>query len=440
MVGSAFPVIAAAQRPEPRVLPSQESVRAAQRYAAERDGAVSFALIDSRGRLHGIDVDRPYVSASVVKAMLLVAYLRQIGDRAPTPAERATLGPMITASSNRRATAIYRRVGDGGLLALAQRAGMRSFSVLGSWTAAQITAADQARFFLRLDRLAPSRTRAYARRLLSSVRPHQRWGFARAAEDAGFSTFMKAGWRPTPSGRLVHAVGRFERDGVVVSLAVLTDGSPSHAYGTATLRGIAERVFDPEVAPAAGAPAHRRAGLVDVQRDAPGIRLDIRYATTRNLTGAPLPGYCKPWALLLEPAARDLARVQRRLRRRGLGLEVFDAYRPARATRALVRWAERSGRGDLVGTYIARRSRHNVGGAVDLTLVRGTKQLPMGSAYDDLSPRAHTHAARGRALRNRLTLRRALRRFGFAPYDREWWHFEHRAARERALDLPLGCG
>ena len=120
----------------------------------------------------------------------------------------------------------------------------------------------------------------------------------------------------------------------------------------------------------AGGPAHRRAGLVDVHRYGPGIALDIRYATSRNVTGKRLSGYCRPWALLLDPVARDLGRVQRRLRRRGLGLSVLDAYRPARGSRALVRWARRTGRGHLVGTYIARRSNHNLGSAVDLTLVR----------------------------------------------------------------------
>jgi zinc D-Ala-D-Ala dipeptidase len=159
------------------------------------------------------------------------------------------------------------------------------------------------------------------------------------------------------------------------------------------------------------------------------------------LTGRRLPGYCKEWALLLDRAARDLGRVQRRLRRQGLGLLVLDAYRPARASRALVRWAERSGRGDLVGTYIARRSRHNTGAAVDLTLVRAAdgKRLRMGSPYDDLSARAHTLNARGRALRNRLVLERAMERFGFNGYWREWWHFEHRTAGSRYLDLSLGC-
>jgi len=191
----------------------------------------------------------------------------------------------------------------------------------------------------------------------------------------------------------------------------------------------------------AGNRATRAAGLEDVRRAAPAIALDIRYATRRNVTGARLAGYCRPWALLRRTAARALARVARRLRRRGLGLLVFDAYRPARATRALVAWARRSGRGELVGTYIALRSRHNLGSTVDLTLVRlrDGARLRMGTGYDELSERAATYNARGRPLRNRLILAGAMRRFGFAAYDREWWHFEHRSGGPRRLDVTLGC-
>jgi D-alanyl-D-alanine dipeptidase len=144
---------------------------------------------------------------------------------------------------------------------------------------------------------------------------------------------------------------------------------------------------------------------------------------------------------MLELAARDLGRVQRYLRRRGLGLLILDAYRPARATRALVRWAERTGRGDLVGTYIARRSNHNLGSAVDLTLVRLSdgRRLRTGR-YDALGPGAHTLDARGAVLRNRLILKGAMERFGFTNYWREWWHFDHRVRGTRYLDLTLGCG
>jgi D-alanyl-D-alanine dipeptidase len=183
-------------------------------------------------------------------------------------------------------------------------------------------------------------------------------------------------------------------------------------------------------------------GLVDVHRYAPGIRVDLAYLGKHNLTGHRLPGYCAERALMLDPAARDLARVQRYLRRRGLGLLIRDAYRPARASRALVRWAQREGRDDLVGTYIARRSRHNTGSAVDLTLVKASsgRRLRMGSRYDELSERAHTLNATGRALHNRLVLKGAMEHFGFTNYWREWWHYESRFRGSRYLDFTIGCG
>jgi D-alanyl-D-alanine dipeptidase len=430
------------------LFPTPDRIRSVRRFLRTRAGVVSWALIDSHGRLHGVEPRRVYVSASLVKAMLLVAYLRGIGDRMPGPSERGALGPMITQSDNDLATAIYLRVGDAALRDLALRAGMRSFSVSGYWSGSTFSASDQARFFRRFDRLVPRRSRAYARRLLSSIVAWQRWGFSRYSLAVGFRTFFKGGWRRTAHGRLVHEAALFERGPQRLSMAVLSDGNPSHDYGTATLRGVAERLFGgPRAARSqaggeAGGPAHRRAGLVDVQRFAPGIRVELAYRTRENLTGRRLPGYCENWALLLEPAARALARVQRHLRRRGLGLLVLDAYRPARATRALVRWAEATGRSELVGTYIASRSRHNTGSAVDLTLLRARdgRPLSMGSGFDDLSPRAHTLNAFGRALRNRVILERAMERFGFNGYWREWWHFEHDRTGSRSLDLTLGCG
>ena len=204
---------------------------------------------------------------------------------------------------------------------------------------------------------------------------------------------------------------------------------------------VAIGLFAASPAPGGGSPAHRRAGLVDVRAQLPAPRVDLRYAGRRNVTGRRLPGYCRGWALLLRSAARDLARVERDVRARGLGLKVWDAYRPARASRALVDWAYRTGRPELVGTYIARRSRHNTGTAVDLTLVRlrTGREVPMGTGYDSFSRRAHTYGVVGRLLRNRLTLTRAMARRGFRGYPREWWHFEHRMPATRYLDLPLGC-
>jgi D-alanyl-D-alanine dipeptidase len=186
----------------------------------------------------------------------------------------------------------------------------------------------------------------------------------------------------------------------------------------------------------------RRAGLVSVRAQEPSIRLDVRYATRRNFTGRRLPGYCRPLAVLRPFAAGDLAAVQRRLAPRGLGLVVYDAYRPVRATRAMVRWAERTGNSHLVRQgYIARRSRHNEGATVDLGLVssQSGRPLDMGTPYDSFSTRSHTRNARGRALGNRMTLVRAMAAEGFRNYRREWWHFDHRRRGGRPLDVTLGC-
>ena len=436
----------------PALFPPRGRVRAVQRYLATRGGTNSWALIDSWGRLRSFAPHRVYVSASLVKAMLLVAYLRKIGNRAPDAGERASLGPMITSSSNDAADTIYYRVGDAAIYDVARRAGMKRFWVGGYWGNARFSAEDQARFFLKIDRLVPKASRAYARALLSSIVGHQRWGFSRHSLARGFKTFFKGGWRGTASGQLVHEAALFERGDTRVSMAMLTDGNPSHEHGTETLREVARRIFAPGGAararPAetivgpeeAGSPRHRRAGLFDVHRFGPGIRVHLSYATRRNETGKRLPGYCEHWALMHERAAFNLGQVQRRLRRRGLGLLILDAYRPVRATEALVSWAERAGRGHLVGTYIARRSRHNTGSAVDITLVRARdgKRLRMGGFA--LGPSSHTYNASGRILRNRLTLRNAMERFGFEGYDNEWWHFEHHVRPNRYLDLTLGCG
>ena len=194
----------------------------------------------------------------------------------------------------------------------------------------------------------------------------------------------------------------------------------------------------PAMAPADEADL-RRAGLVELDER---IALDLRYATRRNFTGRRLPGYCDARAYLLRRPARSLALADRRLRRRGLALKVYDAYRPARATRAMVRWARRTGNDHLLNGWIARRSNHNRGAAVDVTLVRSRdgRELDMGSAYDSFSRRSRTRAVRGRALRNRMRLVRALEAVGLRNYSGEWWHFDWPAGRDRPLrDIGIGC-
>jgi Beta-lactamase enzyme family len=223
--------------------PDAKRLAHARHYIAHRHCFCSFAVIDTRGRLRGFAPHRVYVTASVVKAMLLVSYLRKIGHRRPGAAERGALGPMIRESDNHRATAIYRRLGDAALRRLARRAGMRRFSIAGFWANARFSAEDQARFMRRFDRLVPRLNRLYARRLLASIVKRQRWGFSRFSLRKGWKTFFKGGWRGTGRGRLVHEVALFQRGRQRFSLAVLSDGNPSMAYGTRTLRGVAKRLF-----------------------------------------------------------------------------------------------------------------------------------------------------------------------------------------------------
>lgn len=180
--------------------------------------------------------------------------------------------------------------------------------------------------------------------------------------------------------------------------------------------------------------------LVDVRSIDSTIVVDARYFGPNNFTGAPLPGYGANRALLRREAAEALARVQRRLAADGLGLKVFDGYRPVRATLAMVDWAERTGRRHLLDDgYIARRSRHNQGVAVDLTIIELTKgtELPMGTPFDTFSEAAHTANATGDVKRNREMFVRVMQSEGFTNYDQEWWHFFFAVPDPVPFDLPI---
>ncbi len=172
----------------------------------------------------------------------------------------------------------------------------------------------------------------------------------------------------------------------------------------------------------------------------PEIRQEVRYSTPNNFTGEPLPGYGRGIALLRREAAEALARVHARLAEQGLGLKVWDGYRPVRATLAMVDWTERVGRTDLLDDgYIARRSRHNQGVAVDLTAVdlATGAELDMGTPYDSFTEEAHTAQASGQVAVNRQLLVAAMAAEGFTNYVNEWWHFSFEVADPVPFDLPL---
>jgi hypothetical protein len=195
--------------------------------------------------VRGIHDRRRFVTASVIKAMLLVSYLRRVAheDRGLTSYERSRLNPMIRVSSNSAADWAYYGTGDVRLRRLARRADMNQFSICCWWTHAQFSARDQAKFFWRLERLTPPRFRDYATKLLRSVVDRQSWGIPRVGRRRGFSVFFKGGWRGTALGRLVHQASFVRYRGAGFSLAVLTDGNPSTGYGIRTIKGVARRLL-----------------------------------------------------------------------------------------------------------------------------------------------------------------------------------------------------
>jgi D-alanyl-D-alanine dipeptidase len=216
------------------------------------------------------------------------------------------------------------------------------------------------------------------------------------------------------------------------------------------------------VAPACG--AEEMAGDFVYLRDIdPSIQQDVRYAGSRNFTGRPVPGYEAAECVLVRPAAEALKQVQADLNAQGLGLRVYDCYRPARAVAAFVAWAKTPDDPDakaiyypnlpkaaLLPDYIAPRSGHSRGATVDLTLVplEGSrtassetektqactapqaKQAPdgslaMGTSFDCFDSKANLGAAGLSAPeeKNREILRAAMLAHGFKDYSPEWWHF-----------------
>ena len=238
-------VLAVPAAAETASYPNRDQLDAVRQYLKQRAGVVGVGVIDSQGRVRGVHDRRRFVTASVIKAMMLVSYLRKVNhqERALTSYERSHLAPMIRVSSNSAADWAYSRLGDGRLRRLARKAGMDQFSICCWWTYAYFSARDQAKFFWRLERLTPPRFRDYATHLLRSIVPRQSWGIPRVGRRRGASVFFKGGWRRTGLGQLVHQASFVRYRGAGFSLAVLTDGNPSKSYGIDTIAGVTRRIL-----------------------------------------------------------------------------------------------------------------------------------------------------------------------------------------------------
>ena len=169
--------------------------------------------------------------------------------------------------------------------------------------------------------------------------------------------------------------------------------------------------------------SHPEKQLVDLQKFIPGIVLDIKYATVDNFTQAKVYNLAKAYAR--KPVAEALLKVQEKLRPLGVGLKIFDAYRPWSAT---VKFFELMN-GDT--TYVAspyKGSRHNRGCALDLTIInlKTGKELTMPSPYDAMVKASwpSTPVADPSIRKNRNILIDVMETNGFKVYQTEWWHYD----------------
>ncbi len=173
----------------------------------------------------------------------------------------------------------------------------------------------------------------------------------------------------------------------------------------------------------------------------PTIKKEVRYYTTNNFIGRPIDGYKKDRLIISTPAAKALKKIQSKLKLDGLGLKVFDAYRPQKAVNHFVRWA-RVIKDTLMKSlyypdvkksnlfklgFIASKSSHTRGSTVDLSLIdiKTNKELDMGSSYDFFGATSdvfHKNLS-NKQEKNRMLLRNIMIKNGFKPYDNEWWHF-----------------
>lgn len=176
--------------------------------------------------------------------------------------------------------------------------------------------------------------------------------------------------------------------------------------------------------------------LLRLQPLIPGMLIDLRYGTTNNITHTVL--YRHPYACMRRLPALALRDVQQELRQQGLGLKVYDAFRPFSTTCTL--WRVATDR-----HYVAnprKGSNHNRGLAVDATLVdlKTGKELEMGTGYDNFTDTAHHGFGQlpSQVLKNRKLLKAVMRKHGFGHVPAEWWHYQWRNDRDyEVLDMDF---
>jgi D-alanyl-D-alanine dipeptidase len=182
-------------------------------------------------------------------------------------------------------------------------------------------------------------------------------------------------------------------------------------------------------------------GFVLLSDVVPHIVQEIRYFSTFNFVGDRVDGYEEPVALLTQDAARALKSVSNEMMVKGYRLKVFDAYRPVTAVKHFILWAiededirmkpyfypDINKQDAFELGYIAKRSSHSRGSAIDLTLLdmKTGREVDMGGPFDLFGELSHPdyRGVTDEQYANRMLLRAAMERNGFEPYECEWWHF-----------------
>lgn len=177
----------------------------------------------------------------------------------------------------------------------------------------------------------------------------------------------------------------------------------------------------------------REAHLIELIKLDPTIKLDIRYATAENFVGRQV--YPEARAFLQKPAAKAVVRVHRKLKKQGLGLVIFDGYRPWAITKLFWEVTPEDKRKFVANPE--RGSKHNRGCAVDLSIfdLKTGALLPMPSAYDEFTERASPNYTGGteEENRNRELLRQLMEDVGFTVNPNEWWHFDYKNWEDYAI-------
>lgn len=213
----------------------------------------------------------------------------------------------------------------------------------------------------------------------------------------------------------------------IATLSVITTVQAQYKYG---LRVTNLKEYQ------ASAKLNPKKELIDLEQYIPGIVLDIRYATTNNFTGEKIYNLAKAYAR--KPVADAVKRAQAELQKQGLGIKIFDAYRPYKATVKFYEVYKDT-------TYVAspyRGSRHNRGCAIDMTLInlKTGEELKMPTGYDSFQKEAwpKTPIKDPEARKNRALIIQVMEKQGFKVNSSEWWHFDFIAWRNyEVLDIDF---